>query len=340
MQADRVPVMKIRLEASSACQLRCPSCPTTTGDTNAVVGKDWLRFDDFKRLLDDNPALRHIELSNYGEIFVNPQIESILAYAHERGVALYCDNGANLNDVPDAVLEALVKYGLRDMRVSIDGASQPVYETYRVRGTLATVLANVRRINEFKKIHASNYPVLTWQYVVFGHNEHEVAAAREMAAELGMKFFAKLSWDPDFSPVRDAEQMMRETGLPAANREEYRERSGKDYAHSICQQMWMQPQINWDGKVLGCCRNFWGEFGGNAFTDGLDAAINSERMRYARRMLQGAEAPRADIPCVTCDIYRHRQQKHYWIRVRAAPATSSPPSASPAPAPSTSPRLP
>jgi hypothetical protein len=341
MQSDRIVARRIRLEASSACQLRCPSCPTTTGDTNAVVGKGWLKFDHFRKLLDDNPQLRQVELSNYGEIFVNPQIESILRYAHERGVALSCDNGANLNDVRDDVLEALVKYRLRVMRVSIDGATQPVYEAYRVRGTLETVLANVRRINEFKKLYASPYPAMTWQYVVFGHNEHEVTAARALAAELGMKFFAKLSWDPDFSPVRDPERMMRETGLPAATREEFRQKSGVDYTQSICRQLWLEPQVNWDGKMLGCCRNFWGEFGGNAFTDGLQAAVNSEPMRYARRMLQGAEPPRADIPCTTCDLYKHREHKRYWIQVKAAEkAPTSPPSASPGPAPSTSPRSP
>ena len=26
-----------------------------------------------------------------------------------------------------------------------------------------------------------------WQFVVFGHNEHEITKAREMAAELGME---------------------------------------------------------------------------------------------------------------------------------------------------------
>ncbi len=31
-------------------------------------------------------------------------------------------------------------------------------------------------------------------------------------------------------------------------------------------------------KVLGCCRNFWGDFGGNAFTDGLVSSLNNEKI--------------------------------------------------------------
>jgi len=55
--------------------------------------------------------------------------------------------------------------------------------------------------------------------------------------------------------------------------------------------------------VLGCGFNFWGDFGGNAFTDGLAAGVNSEKMRYAREMLSGRAPPRDDIPCATCEHY-------------------------------------
>ena len=62
----------IRLEACSACQLRCPSCPTTTGHTEEVVGKSALKLADFVKLIDDNPWIGSIELSNYGEFVPEP----------------------------------------------------------------------------------------------------------------------------------------------------------------------------------------------------------------------------------------------------------------------------
>jgi hypothetical protein len=67
----------IRLEASSFCQLRCPSCPTTTRAIHPAVGSGFLRLDDFRRLIDENPSLAAIELSNFGEIFLNPQLLQI-----------------------------------------------------------------------------------------------------------------------------------------------------------------------------------------------------------------------------------------------------------------------
>ena len=66
-------------------------------------------------------------------------------------------------------------------------------------------------------------------------------------------------------------------------------------------------------KNLGCCRNFWGDFGGNAFNDGLRACFNHEKMRYARAMLRGRKPPRDDIPCSTCEIYHAMRDRSDWI---------------------------
>src|SRR4029079_12415181 len=106
----KVTPRRIRLEASSFCQLRCPSCPTTSSAIHPAVGSGFLRFKDFQKLIDDSPGLERIELSNYGEIFLNPELPRILEYAHSKAIPIWLENGANLNHVRDDVLEALVKY--------------------------------------------------------------------------------------------------------------------------------------------------------------------------------------------------------------------------------------
>lgn len=135
-----------------------------------------------------------------------------------------------------------------------------------------------------------------------------------MAEELDMKFFAKLTWDDNLSPIHDKETVRRERKTGAATRLEFRELYGHDYMQGICNQLWDHPQINWDGKVLGCCRNFWGHFGGNAFTDGLIPSLNNEKITYARKMLRGEMPAREDIPCTTCEIYLHMCANNRWIK--------------------------
>jgi MoaA/NifB/PqqE/SkfB family radical SAM enzyme len=303
----------IRLEASSFCQLRCPSCPTATGAIKLTIGSGFLRLDDFRGLLDRNPQLRQVELSNYGEMFLNPQLLEILQLAYSRKVVLTATNGVNLNHARDEVLEGLVKFQLRRMTCSIDGASAKTYETYRVRGNFDAVIGNIEKINRLKQAYRSKFPLLRWQFIVFGHNEHEVAKARRMAKNLGMGFFVKLSWDEAFSPVRHPERLRRERTVGAASRAEYRKRHKRDYMHKICHQLWDMPQINWNGRVLGCCRNCWGDFGGNAFSDGLIPSVNNEKMSYARWMLCGERPSRPDIPCASCDIYLGMRARGDWL---------------------------
>lgn len=304
----------IRLETSSACQLRCPSCPTTTGAIRPAIGTGLLKPDDLKHLLDANPELKRIELSNYGEIFLNPDLPEILRLCEAHGIEASAANGTNLNTVREEALEAVVRYRLRTLTVSIDGVSQATYAKYRVRGNIDTVLANITRINGHKRRLGSDFPVLYWQFIAFGHNLHEIPQAKAMAESLGMGFTVKLSWDEAVSPVENPDALRTLMPGGVATRSEYRERTGLPYLHELCHQLWDAPQVNWDGKMLGCCRNFWGDFGGNAFTDGLLDAVNNERMTHARAMLRGRAPPRDDIPCTTCDTYHAMRDTGRWIQ--------------------------
>jgi MoaA/NifB/PqqE/SkfB family radical SAM enzyme len=307
------PPVQIRLEASSFCNLRCPLCPTTSGLVHRqAAGGGFLRFEDFRKLLDDNPGLKRIELSNNGEIFLNPALLSVLELAHERGVQLTACNGVNFNKVRPDVLEGLVKYQFRKLVCSIDGASKETYSIYRVRGKFANVIDNIRKINELKQRYSSPFPELCWKFIIFGHNEHELPVAREMARELGMSFAPRLNWDPSYSPVRDREAVRAATGEDAATFDEYEALHGHSY-YSACHQLWDDPQINWDGKVLGCCVNFWGDFGGNAFRDGLTASVNTEQIQYARAMLLGRAPPRRGIPCTQCHCYKTMVKHGRWL---------------------------
>jgi hypothetical protein len=281
-----------------------------------IIGKGFLKLEDFKNLLDNNSWLKEIELSNYGEIFLNPDLLNIMKYAFERGVILTGTNGVNLNSAKGEVLEGLVKYQFRSITCSIDGASNKTYELYRVRGLFDTVIENIQKINFYKRQYQSAFPQLTWQFVVFGHNEHEIATAREMAAELGMRFRPKLSWNSEFSPIRNPQHVKKEIRLKAASREEYKKHYGKSYAHLTCYQLWDNPQVNWDGKLLGCDVNYWGDFGPNVFERGLLPSINNDKLQYAKNMLLGKAPARADIPCSTCDIYLTMQASGQWVQRR------------------------
>jgi MoaA/NifB/PqqE/SkfB family radical SAM enzyme len=307
----------IRLEASTVCQLKCPSCPNAAGEIARHLGSGFLKFQDFKNIIDRNPWVSHIELSNWGEIFLNKELLTMVQYAYRKNVMVSASNGSNFNNVPEEVLEALVKYQFRTIKCSIDGASPETYSLYRVNGNFDRVMENIRKINKYKVLYQSPYPVMKWQFVAFGHNEHEIRSARRMAVDLNMEFRLKLSWDDlygrPFSPIKDTELVRREAGVGAASRYEYRTKYGREYAlRACCASLWKTPQINYDGRVLGCPVNYRGDYG-NAFQDGLLESINNDRINYARQMLMGIKEAKEGIPCATCQSYRGMKETRSWL---------------------------
>ena len=312
----------IQIDASSHCQLACPVCPTAKGWTRPTLGAGHLKLAEFERLLDRNPQIRTVELSNYGEMFLNPQLPELLACAFERQVVVSGNNGVNLNFASNAALEAVVKYRVRGLTCSIDGATAETYARYRVNGNLDRVLEHVDRIRELRHDAGAAFPLLDWQFVVMGHNEHEIEQARAMAAARGMQFIPRLTWSAEYSPVVDRDLVRIQTGLGAAGREEFREKKGIEYTRDLCHQLWHAPVINWDGKMLGCCVNYWGDFGSNVFAEGLDAAMRHPKLEYARRMLLGEAEPREGIPCTTCDQYQAMARAKNWLREKELRASA------------------
>ncbi len=304
------------IDASTACQLKCPSCPTANGIIANRFGNGFLTFDHFRRFIDENPSVSAVELSNWGEIFLNPQLKDILRYAYKKNVVLTAYNGVNLNHAGDDILEALVRYKFRGLSCSIDGANQETYSAYRVNGNFDNVIKNILTINAFKKKYRSPYPQLQWQYIAFGHNEQAICMARFMAMKLGMKFYLKLNWEglyaTVFSPVKYRDTVRRETGLGAADRKEYEERFGRHYAGTSCHLLWLAPRINFDGKLLGCSINHWGDYG-NVFENGLSACLTGEKMEYARQMVLGRREAKEGIPCTYCEVYHSMKRRNAFV---------------------------
>jgi len=293
---------RVLLEASTICQLRCPSCSTGKGERKTgIIGTGYLKFEDFKRFIDKNPNIKSIELSHLGEIFLNPDLKEIIEYASRKKIYLTAYAGVNLNDVSREMLEFLVKSRFAGMTVSLDGATNETYRVYRIGGNFDRVIENIGILNDYKKKYNSRFPHLIWQFVIMGHNEHQLPLAKRMAKELSMSFETKLSWDPGFSPVRNKEFVRKESGLGVASWEEFKEKYGYDRRRVLCKQFWT-PQINWDGKLLGCCVNEWVDFG-NVFEQGLSGCLKSEKYVYGKKVLLGKEKARADIPCSRCPVY-------------------------------------
>lgn len=293
----------IRMDASNICQLQCPLCWQRRKEN--TIKRSYLKFDDFKKFIDNNPTFKNIEIADDGEIFLNPELNSIIKYAYVKKINLTARTGVNLNTVTEETLECLVKYKFRAMLVSIDGAFNATYQIYRRGGNFDTVIENIKIINHFKHKYNTEFPKLIWQFVIFGHNAKELPVAREMAKKLNMRFVPILNYyDESYSPIKDKEFIRKE--IKYSSCQEY-ENTDKSLYIFPCHQLWFSPQISPDGELFGCSHNdsrvvkftF-----GNVFRSGLKKCLRNEKFIYTKKMLLGKKYLREDTRCSSCGIYQ------------------------------------
>ena len=309
----------VRIEVCSLCQLNCRDCYMRHG-TDKIMGLGYMPVDKFNSILEENPYIDECELSNNGEVFLHPYLHDILRIAREHGVSVWMKNGVNMNTVNENVLEELVSGNVKEILVSIDGASDDTYPVYRRNGSFSKVISNIKKINELKKERNIEYPKLMWQFVMMKHNVHEIQKARELASELGMGIVYKRSWNP--SEAEAVDRMLAQNSLTLDSRNSFPSQSTEDqsklpvYEIHYCNDMIFTPQINWDGRILGCCSNIFKGWNGNVFRDGLIASVNADDYINAVIDLMDNNSPDEDNPCALCikNDLRHNNGELFFKR--------------------------
>lgn len=301
----------VRIDACSICQLNCRDCFMRTNKIEQnVVGQGYLKFQDFKNFIDKNKYIENIELSMSGEIFLNPDLKKIIEYAYIKKVNLTACNGVNFNNVSDEILEALVKYKFRIITFSIDGVSDNTYLQYRKNGNYDKVIENIQKLNEYKNFYKSKFPILTWQFILFKHNQTDIEKAIITAKNLKMTgIFFKEAWNKEL--------LLKDTNL-SQSFIPFKPMFDKEIQYyfninrcKLCEQPFISPQINWDGRLLGCCCATFSDLGVNVFDIGLKKALNSKKMKEMRNLLSGRKISANDISCLKCDVFDENIKKNY-----------------------------
>ncbi len=290
---------KLRIDFSTLCQLNCRDCYMRLSNSG-TMGKGYLSFENFKKLIDDNPYIREIETSNSGELFLNPDLVKIIKYAFEHNVILTAYNGVNFNSVTDEQLDALVRYRFGGLVLSIDGGSEEVYAKYRQNGSFSNVVDNIKKLIAIKERYNSSYPILRWQYIIMEDNEEDIPNAKRWAEKLGIRIEFKLTWNKSYQP-KNVAFLQKETGLSSFTRED-QSKPQPYFGYLKCIQLYLSPQINWDGRLLGCCNLYKEDYEINVFDVGLREALSSFRYIAAKKyMLFRENSENATFPCLLCN---------------------------------------
>lgn len=282
---------KITIDPASFCNLRCPACHTGTKHPE-MAKASILKFEDYKIIFNQvKDYAFSIALYNWGEPFLNKDIFNIISYTKENNVGSTLHS--NFNVFSQSMADELVRSGLTHIYMSIDGATQDVYSKYRIKGDLDDVINNIKLLTEAKARHKSVFPIVTWKYLTFDHNEHQVLEAKKIAESLNVDDFEIFKASPKLKDIND-------------DAKEFTDNAEKMNALKFdCSSLWQSIYISPQGLVFPCSLAFReNESFGNFLENDLKQIWNNSQYKNARGLFTNStNRDEVPLPCKGCKFY-------------------------------------
>jgi len=282
------------IEPTSACNLRCPLCPTGRGTLGRRPGM--MDMSLYSAILDESRHwVSRINLSNYGEPLLHPNIVEMIEMAKKCGI--YVTLASNLHPLhTDELADRLVASGMDYIYISFDGVDQETYVDYRRGGRFDTLVSAVRRLVDAKRKAGSRTPFIELQYIVMRHNEGRLDEFRRLAGELGVDgialkplSFNNADWDDEAVLEEFRRRYPIEQAYHLYQVDEGAIRWKAEKTKRVCLALWYTLTVFSDGTVVPCCLDPRGELAlGNA-REGLLKAWYSERACSLRFALKSGD---------------------------------------------------
>jgi radical SAM protein with 4Fe4S-binding SPASM domain len=239
----------VAIEPTTACNLRCPECPSGLRSFSRPTGN--LKEDFFRKTIDElYKEVFYLTFYFQGEPYINPDFLDMVKYAHSKGI--YTATSTNAHFLNEENARKTIESGLDRLIISIDGTTQETYEAYRKAGKLSNVIQGTKNILKWKKELNSKKPEVVFQFLVVKPNEHQIPELYKLAKELGVdKVRLKTAQIYDFE---HGNPLIPSTGRYAR----YAQQPDGTYKikHQLkneCWKLWHSCVITWDGIVVPCC---------------------------------------------------------------------------------------
>lgn len=272
------------VEPTNYCNLKCPECPSGTGQLTRAKG--FMQLEDFKRIIDDiSGHCFYVQLFFQGEPYLNKQLSRMTQYAQSRGMFVSVStNGLAINEKN---IEQIFENPPDHLIFSLDGLDEETYQRYRVGGSFQKAEESLKLITEWKKKKSSVYPIVELQFLVMKQNEHQMTQLKQLARKTGadrvaFKSMQVYSYEDALLYLPENEKFRRYT----VNNGELRI---KKKLKNQCLALWRTSVITWDGIVTPCCFDKDARFRlGDTKTDSFEEIWKSVTYNsFRKRILTG-----------------------------------------------------
>jgi radical SAM protein with 4Fe4S-binding SPASM domain len=282
-----VPEFPLNLDvgSTSKCNLACPMCTRTQyiKQGKFIEIKDF-DFELFKKMVDEAAAagLCALNLDNFGEPLMNPQIVEMVRYAKEKGI-LDVFFHTNATFLTEELAKALIAAGLDRMIFSFDSPYKEKYLKIRVNGNYEQALENIRRFARIKQELNAIRPLTRINCIRFPSTTQ-----KEMDDTVAL-----------FAPIVDSVSFLDYVDPVKGKSGKYPEGYVSKF---VCPQLFTRMTVWEDGVISPCCMDYDRSLGlGNVKDKTLKEAWESaKRKAILKKHLEGKFY---EIPaCKNCDF--------------------------------------
>ena len=272
----------LMIESTNFCNFNCPLCDKGAGKLSRPEGS--MSVENYQRLLEDiGRGLKLIMLWNQGEPFINKQLLEMVKFAKERGIfTVISTNGSLIMDNA----EAIVKSGLDELIISLDGATRETYYRFRRGGDFESIINGIKHLAEIRGRKFT--PLISLQFLLLKHNINEMDDFKCLADKVGAD---RILW----KTVQVSDEMEAIEYIPNNLKySRYSDKKGLQLKRKRydCRRILYSAVVDWNGNVIPCCFDKDEEFVmGNAFEQGFTAVWRGEKFVNFRDLIAAGKYP-------------------------------------------------
>lgn len=203
-----------------------------------------------KVILQSKTYLTWLHLYFQGEPFLNPRFLEMVKFADQNKI--FTSTSTNAHYLDDAKVDEILKSGLKQLIISIDGITQEVYQQYRVGGTLEKVQSGLELLIKKREKLGQNFPRVVLQFLVTGQNEHQIPDLKCWAQKMKVDEL-QLKTTQIYHYEEGSELIPSDLGYSRYIPTGDGKWKLKKKLENRCWRMWQGAVVTWDGQVVPCC---------------------------------------------------------------------------------------
>ena len=172
------------IDIVGTCNLRCASCAYSIDGQKASKGL--MSLEDFKLVINkiksEVSIVTHVSLYNWGEPFLHPELNKIINYLHDNGIAAAVSS--NLSIASGEQIKKVIRSSPEYLKVSLSGYYPDVYDTTHAGGDINLVKSNLYRIRYFIDKFGVDTLVDVNYHLYLNNNGKNLKKMQELCREL------------------------------------------------------------------------------------------------------------------------------------------------------------